>query len=738
MSTETTIDEIAIGGDPEEKNAKWGGLNTAVQDPRQLPLGVSPAQNNWITGRLQDNIQLRRGQALLGQTRRVGGYASGIGVGFIGSSQVAYYAANNSLYYYNGAANVLDTQEVGTNLLAGANDEDVWFSPYQNLAGFFMYLGSAHTSIFKIPLANPTSPVNQNPVQWFGNAIIDQGRMFGMQKYTGFGTSDLTNSYISNADKSASSSYPAPTLGESEGTGDGSTKTFTATLASLSAPLTAFAVVVGGALNAGQTITGMSTSGGLVTANISNTTGFAIGGYVMPLNVSSSGSVVNGNIGVITSVVANTSVTYTPYGPVASLTYSNSGTLYPLEVFQDNQQGVLTSNLGGTGTVNYATGALSVTFNTAPYSGISIIGNYYTENATSGGILDFSYNSGSPSYGQGYLNLQGASGPILASTSFQGIEYQFHLYRTWNVQLPQTSSSGYALTNQQYWSHIGIPYTRAAYATGDGVLYLDNTNPSEPKFSILEIPPNSTSLTIEPTWISQDLDLSTLVFSTAVVFMWGNYYILACQSLVNGSPQGYNTVFFIQDTESGCWNQLDYSVTSLAEFQGALISGDSLSPNAFTLFSGTDDDQNIIENYWQSSLTNLGLQGQKKVRYFYIQGLIQRPQSIQVSYSVDGGNFVPASSTNLPGGIIYGTGSYVNSSAPVGVGANTLGSTTIGAGSITALPFEIQIPVMTDYFEYIQIQFQALGIGWAQINKFGFRDIRHKSLKPPQYSLIEP
>ncbi len=730
----TTVPEIAIGGPPEEKNAKWGGLNTRISDPRQLTLGESPAQNNWITGTQQDNIQLRRGQALLGQTRRIGSHASGLGVGFIGSTQLAYYTANNSLYYYNSVAQ--DTQEVGTNLLetvnGDANGEDTWFAPYQNFAGFFLYFGSAHTGIFKLPLANPTSPVFQGTPQWFGNASIDQGRMFGMQKYTAFGSPDLQNSYIGNADKSASNAY-TPTSNETEGTGNGVQTTFTGSLGGgLGAPNTGFGVLIAGATTAGQTVTGMSESGGLVTVTMASTTGFTVGGYAMVLGATTSGSQVDGVIGVVASIVANTSITYTPYTPVASLTWASGGTAYPLEVFSDNQQGVLASNEGGTGTINYATGAFSVTFITVPANGVAVIGNYYTENATSGGILDFSFNSASPSIGQGYLNLQGASGPLLASCGFQGIEYQFHLYRTWNVSLPTDASAGYSsLENLQYWSHIGIPYSRAQYPTGGGVLLLDNTYPAEPKYTILEIPPGSTNLTVVPTWISEDLDLSGFNHSTAVVFQWGQYNILACQPLVNGVATGVNTVFFIQDTESNLWNQLDYSVTSLANFLGSLLSGDSLSPNAFTLFSGTDDDENIIDNYWNSSLTDLGMQGQKKVRYFYIQGLIQRPQAIDVNYAINGGQFVNAFK-------ILGTGSYVNSSSPVGVGSNTVGSETIGAGEIMALPFEVEFPVMTDYFEYIQIQFQALAIGWAQINKFGFRDIRHKSLKAPVYSTIEP
>lgn len=719
------IPEISIGG---ENGAKWGGFNNAVQDPRFLPLGVSPAQQNWITGRLQDNIQLRRGQALLGQTRRNTGHASGIGVGFIGTSQVAFYSANNSLYYYN--PTLQDTVEVGTNVLAGANDEDVWMQPYQNFAGYFLYLGSAHTSIFKIPLANPASIVNQNPLQWFANATIDQGRTFGMGKYNSFGAPDLNNSYISGADKSTPSGY-TPTIDQTVATGDGTTKAFTGSLA-ITPPNTAFGVLVGGAINAGESVSALTESGGLLTVTTSSPHGLASGQYAMVLGATVTGAAVNGIICVVNSVTSPTVVVLDPYTAVAATTWVSGGTLYTLEVFQDNQQGVLTSNLGGTGTVDYATGNLVLNFNTAPTNGVAIIANSYVENATSGGILDFSFNSASPSFGQGYLNLQGGTGPLLASGGFQGVEYQFHLYRTWQVVIPNTSSAAYGdLTNEQYWSHVGIPYARAQYPTGDGILLLDNTNPSQPKFSVLEIPPGATNLTVEPTWVSQDLDLSYFNHSTAVTFRWGEFNILACQQLINGSAQGYNTVFFIQDIYSNLWNKLDYSVTSLAEFQGALLSGDSLSPNAFTLFSGLDDDENIIDNFWSSSLTDLGLQGQKKCGYFYIQGLIQRPQAINVNYALDGGQMTKAYT-------ILGTGSYVNSSAPVGVGSNTLGSQTIGSGAIFALPFEIQFPIMTDYFEYIQIQFQALGIGWSQINKFGFRQVSQKNLKAPVYNTVQP
>lgn len=46
------------------------------------------------------------------------------------------------------------------------------------------------------------------------------------------------------------------------------------------------------------------------------------------------------------------------------------------ETFSDNGDGTLTGDNGGTGTINYATGVGSVTFNTAPGTGISITADY--------------------------------------------------------------------------------------------------------------------------------------------------------------------------------------------------------------------------------------------------------------------------------------------------------------------------------------------------------------------------
>lgn len=719
----TSIPEVGVGG--EQDKLKWEGLNTSVKDARFLRLGQSPDQNNWITGRDGDNIQLRRGSALLGATRRTGASVTGLGIGQIGNTQIPFFSANRSIYYYNANLATPDTVEINTaNLLPlGANGEDVSFASYQNLAGSFMYLTSPNSSIYKIPLANPGDALDlQSKSYRFSYIRIDQNRMRGMGRHGNQFAPDLFSDYISNSDKATYTAYGSAQINQLAQIGDGATKAFTGNVGSAGSKSSVFNVILAGAISGGTGISGMTATGGQITIT-SAAHGRSVGDFVMVNGVTSSGSPVNQVVGTVTGVTDVNTVVVTPsIAAVASLTYSSGGTLYLLEVFTDDQQGNLTSNLGGTGTVNYATGAYAATFNTAPTNGVNLVVNEFTEDATSGGIADFSFAASNPSLGQGYQFPQGGGGKALASAGYQGVEYAFHQNKTWLVGLPTNATSAYGdATNNEYWSHIGIPYPRAQFPTGDGILYLDNTNPAQPQFSILEIPPGSTNLTVVPTWESQDLDLSLYTHDKAVVFRWGEYDILCCKQSINGTPQGFNSQFFIRNLTSNFWNKLDYSASVLGEYLGALLAGDSLSPNLFTLFSGVDDDGSAIPNFWKSGSTDFGFSGKKKCSHLLIEGLIQPAQDIVVSLSLDGGKYVMYFT-------IQGTGSYVNSSSPVGVGSNTVGSNVIGGGgTITANPFEISIPIFTDYFDYISVQFQAINVGWAQINRMAFRDIRLKA-----------
>ncbi len=290
---------------PDFEVTSFPGLNTAVKDTKTLKPGIAVSSLNWLSGKYGDHIELRRGQQLLHATRESGaGKITGLGVGRrADGTEIVRWARGQKVEYLDPATE--DRAETGTNILGTAADgEDVWFAPYQNLAGSFSYFGSPNSGVWKSPEANPGSAVSQavNNFRW-GSFRFGRGRSnAGQRNGTTAGNRDHTGAYLSHIDKALLSSFTNHT-GEAHGTGDEVTTTFAGTL--------------------------------------TNVTGVKTAMYV--------------------SVTDST------------------------ETFTDDGNGTMVGSLGGTGTINYATGAVSVTFNTAPTNLQAITRSYYVEDSTSQG-----------------------------------------------------------------------------------------------------------------------------------------------------------------------------------------------------------------------------------------------------------------------------------------------------------------------------------------------------------------
>src|SRR5690348_10738953 len=109
--------------------SQFGGLNTAVKDRKALKAGIAVDAKNWLTGKFGDHIELRRGQALLGQTRQTGaGKITGLGVAKrYDGTEIPFYSHGQKVKYYDADSD--DAIEVGSNRLGSAADgEDVWFA----------------------------------------------------------------------------------------------------------------------------------------------------------------------------------------------------------------------------------------------------------------------------------------------------------------------------------------------------------------------------------------------------------------------------------------------------------------------------------------------------------------------------------------------------------------------------------------------------------------------------------
>ena len=612
------------------------GLNTAIRDKKTLKPGTSPDSLNWVTSKFRDSIELRRGYTRLGTTEVVGAgevTGLGVGVGYDGVERL-WFSHGRKVKYYDVATD--DNVEVGTDLLpAAAASDQVWMRAYQALAGSFIYIGSANSSVYKIPVANPGSAVDQvvNNYRW-GAFNIGQNRSFaGQRNGTVAGNNDETGLYLSYIDKDQLSDFTQVT-GEVVGTGDGTEVTFTDTLS-----------VVG----AGKTLMYIAVTDGT-------------------------------------------------------------------ESFIDDRNGNLEGSAGGTGTINYATGAISVTFAAAVTNLQNITASYYHETATATGILDFT----------GGLNGQGKSfrqdnggGNLMAIFNISTTNYCFHRSKTWQFQstLDDTQS-----TNLEYRS-VGIPNSRAAHQTPDGIILADLANPNEPKYRKMKVLQGTDINTIEPMSFSDALDLSPYGHGKCVAYRWGDYEIFAVQKKTLGIVDAFNSVTFIFNTVSQTWDKLNYYVSCLVEYNGLLIAGDSISNNAYILFSGFDEDGDVIENYWTTSDLDLDTENLKTCRRMVIDGLIQTEQSIGIEISTNGGAFVNVFT-------IKGNADYVDSGIDVSIGAPTIGSTVVGGGGdSSASPYEVDFKLNTDRFTHIRVRAVALGVGYASINSIIFKDIRDKGRK---------
>lgn len=402
-----------------------------------------------------------------------------------------------------------------------------------------------------------------------------------------------------------------------------------------------------------------------------------------------------------------------------------------VETFTDDKNGNLVGSLGGTGTINYTTGAYSITFASVAAGAVSA--SYYWEDATANGIADFT-KATPRTAGQGFvLRQDDGGGSLMNVLAYNAAYYCIHALKTWLFTL---STDDLTASNTIYRERVGTPNHRAPVETGKGVYYIDDTDESQPRVRLLTLDSNLAQ--VVPVPISNNINLADYRFEKAAGIEWGDYVLWACRtsdSLVNNRVIALHKIW-------GSWDALPYYVSCFAILNGVLVAGDSLSNNAYELFSGEDDDESSIENYWEGSADNLELEGMKRTKRIVLEGAVGPNQSYRTYLSIDNSAYVEvgvgAVSTDFPDGepAIYGQGSYVDRGQRVNVGSLTLGRGEIGGGSVLAggveaYHYKREFRIEQDRFERVKIKLVAQGIGYASLSLQQWRDIRHKTFKIP-------
>lgn len=682
------------------------GLITRIEK-ESVVRGSASDMLNWHV--LGDHIELRRGQKLLGTEVSAG--SGNNRVNFVGvgrkynQTQVLFWGQGNKVYYYNPVTEL--NVEIGINLIE--TDEDISFTPYQSIAGSFVYISSPNNKTFKIAVANPGSASDQQQNTFRGFMKATQGRVFLYNRKDKFGGSDKTGLQLSTIDRDSLADYSF-TSAESVGTGNGTSVTFTGTLAFKASndKMTCHFVRIAGATSALSSISAITQATSGVITSVGH--GLAVGDVVVIQDVVGM-TQINKRITTVTAVSGNdVTVDIDTSGFTA---YSSGGSIGKAELFTDDRSGGLTGNQGGTGTINYVTGAFSVTFQTAPVNLASVVSDYYKEDSTDQGVLDFSQGTGS-SIADSLIFRQDDAGQLQYIGSIGSTHFCIHSVKTYALRLISSND----ITNLIYREKVGIPFFRGACATGEGIYYIDVSDSKNPTIRLLEI--NVAGTEILPKPISNSLDLSGYNFDRGVIKEFFDYICVFCRS--NNAP--VNNRMFAYNKTWKTWELHEIFCDDADVYNGALIIGDSLSPNIFKMFSGLADQNSLIRNYYITGNDELDYSGAKDLRIMKVSGLIGIDQQLDISYSVDNEPFIFAKS-------ILGRGSYVDLTQRKLIGNQTLGESMIGGGSsddntIYASPYELEFFVGTKKFQRIRLKFEAKSTGYVSVSEYDFIDLREK------------
>jgi len=387
------------------------------------------------------------------------------------------------------------------------------------------------------------------------------------------------------------------------------------------------------------------------------------------------------------------------------------------ETFTDNRDGTLTGSLGGTGTINYTSGAWTAVFKNNVAAG-NIVCTYQWEDSADDGIADFTY-SATRVAGEGTFFLQGTGGNVKNVYTYNDTQYVAHEKNWWVIKLTADDTDA---INEIWRQNIGLSSLRGAVDTGDGIYLIDDSNTSDTTIRLMQY--SDANDQVVPNSISDTLDLTGYAFDEACAYKWGDYVLFSCKY----RDSTYNNRVLIFNLNYKKWEvPQNYNVSDLTTYNGTLIAGDSVSKNAWELFSGYDDDDAVIENNIIFNLDDLGEENLKKLKKLRLQGEIQTNQSYTIYGAVDNGGYVEL-------GTVSGTDEEVDTASATTIGSSVLGKKEIGGGTvITAYNYDktINIADKLNKFQRIKLKIEATGLGYVSISELQYYDIRSKELKSP-------
>ena len=413
------------------------------------------------------------------------------------------------------------------------------------------------------------------------------------------------------------------------------------------------------------------------------------------------------------------SVTGEAVGALGSVTYT--GTLANDQVFgllfTDGTQNVRDDKNGnligdGTGTINYATGAYSVTFSATTTNAVTA--DYLHEDPLNQGLADFT-TSASRLAGEGNVLRQDATGTkSMLTISFDNKIFTLQDSGSWRLII---SADDKDFDNDIFSSMVSCPSPNAAVNVSDGIIYIDTSEINKPKLRKLTY--NDLGDKVIPKELSEVYSFEGYTFNKATMIHFNDFIIFSGAS----ESSTVNDTTFFYNTETGGIFSAPNGYNFFVKANGRLYGGDSSTPNVYRLFDGYDDLGNSVIGEFESGNDMLDTEQLKKLKKFYIEGYQTGTAGCEVQLSFDKENWITVGEIDQ---------NDVTAEAPeASHGSVLFGDDLYGGSDDLPQPnfFKKAFKFSTQKFERVMFRIVTSGYGYFAVTQVKFSDIRKKGSK---------
>ena len=377
------------------------------------------------------------------------------------------------------------------------------------------------------------------------------------------------------------------------------------------------------------------------------------------------------------------------------------------ETFTDNYLGVLTSNYGGTGTINYSTGAYSVTFSDTTTGAVTA--NYQWEDSTEKGVMDFT-KSATRLAGEGFIIRQDEGGDAILNVLI-GQEGEYYSLKEKSAYVLNISDDDLTATNKVYRKDMGLPNWRACISTNEGIIFMNTANSTNPQMTILRR--NQVSSVVEPAILFPHFDFALYDFTDASMTTYDRWTVIFCKTV----DATTNNRMLLCNVSMKSVDMVKYNGKQGVQDGDHFYISDSNSYSVYEIFTGFDDMGLTVEGYWHSKDYWFETDNLKKLRKLRFKGHIDPDQVIYVYSSID------KQSDELIG-TIRGDASYVNYSDVQAIGSTMIGEGQIGGDDVTnTYSYFTEIKLKTPKFRTLSVRLEPQEIGYFDFDYVQFHDV---------------